>query len=218
MRCDKDSKDSGVSFLQILLWLPSRMHLVSNQCNGLGYCSRTKVCAPVKSLWCCPHWWRLRRVRCRRISRLADNSLSMRICHRRSLHLMLPNAKSTFFFDKISPNSCNAVLFVKWLDWPRSVPLICAIDLPHIQATLAPTLCWTAPILDLLDTLLQGSASMLLASYWSPLERPREIIDCYPSPWSNNRLSSRSPRHFRSHFSSETAALVVIAPHLLPAF
>ena len=164
-----------------------------------------------------PHWWRLRRVRCRRIFRLADSSLPMRNMSSPITSSNPTNAKSkvdSFFLIRYLLIALMLCYLSNGFDWPRSVPLIC----PPIQPLLPPLSAGRRRYLDLFDTLLQGSASMWLASHWSPLERPREIIDCYPSPWSNNRLSSRSPRHFRSHFSSETAALVVIPPHLLSAF
>ena len=167
----------------------------------------------MQSWWCPPTEWRLRRVGCRRIFRLADGNLSMRICHRRSLHLMLLT-QTRPLFDKISPNSRNTVLFVKLT---RLAPL-CSIDLPHIQPLLPPLSAGQRRYLTYFDSLLQGSVLILLASHWPPPEKPREIMDCHPSPWSNNRLFSRSPRHFRSHISSETAALVVMPPHLLSAF
>lgn len=163
---------------------------------------------------CPPTEWRLRTVRCRRIFRLADSSLSMRICHRRSLHLMLLTQSRPFFSIRYLLIAVMLCYLSNWLDWPRSLPLICRTS----SHCCPPLSAGQRRYLTYFDSLLQGSVSILLASHWPPLEKPREIMDCHPSPWSNNRLFSRSPRHFRSHISSETAALVVIPPHLLSAF
>ena len=124
------------------------------------------------------------------------------------------NADSTSFLIRYLLIAVMLCYLSNWLDWPRD----CAIDLPHIQPPLPPLFAGQRRYLIYFDSLLQGSVSILLASYWPPLKKPREIMDCHPSPWSNNRLVSRSPRHFRSHISSETAALVIISPHLLSAF
>lgn len=58
----------------------------------------------------------------------------MRICHRRSLLLMLLTQTRPFFLIRYLLIAVILCYLSNWLDWPRS----CAIDLPHIQPLLPP--------------------------------------------------------------------------------